>query len=55
MTDGAVKASRAICESHRPPGPISALANLLGKQIVNFDEDPPPPAGSEDRIVRYGW
>ena len=45
MTDGAVKAARAICESHRPPGPISALANLRGEQIANFGEEPPLTCG----------
>ncbi len=39
------KASRAICESHRQPDPKPALANLRGKQIVNFGEEPPLTCG----------
>ncbi len=38
-------ASRAICESHRHLDPHPALGNLLGGQIVNFDEDPPLACG----------
>ena len=51
VTDGTVKASRAICESHRHPDQKSALANVRGKQIVNFGEEPPLTCGK--RMENY--